>query len=124
MVFDTALDELDHRQPQTFEIDFADPACNSSRSDAAEIGVMGDVADESDKLAIVKRRRDGVEIHDVLAAAVWIVGDDDVAGLQVFRPIGFHQFTHGDFKAGEQARRVMRLCDVWPFASVTRRRCP
>ena len=76
---------------------------------------MGDVADKSHQLAIVKRRRDGVEIHDVLAAAVWIVGDNDVAGLQVFRPVGFHQFAHGDFKAGEQARRVMRLCHCLAF---------
>src|SRR5580692_488015 len=33
-VFNTALDELDHRQPQTFEIDFANPTRNSTRSDA------------------------------------------------------------------------------------------
>ena len=114
LVLDPALEQLHHGQPQALEIDLADAAGDAARRDAAEIGMVRDVADEPDKLAVVKRRRNGVEIHDVLAAAIGIVGDDHVARREVFRSKGFDQLTHGDLEAGEQARRVMRLRDRLP----------
>jgi len=111
LVFDAALDELDHRQAQAFEINLADAAGHAARRRAAEIGVMRDVAGKSNELAAVKRRRNGIKIHDVLAAAIRIVGDNDIAGRKFLGGKRLHQLAHGDLEAREQARRVVRLGD-------------
>ena len=49
LVLDAALEQLHHRQPQTLEVDFADAAGDAARRDAAEVGVVRDVADEADR---------------------------------------------------------------------------
>ena len=111
LVLDPALEQLHHRQPQALEIDLTNAACDPARREAAEIGMVRNVADEPDKLAAVIRRRNGVEIHDMLATAIGVIGHDHVARREVFRSKGFDQLTHGDLETGEQAWRVMRLRD-------------
>ena len=77
--------------------------------------MMGDVADEADQLAAMEGGRDGVEIHDVLAAAVRIVGDDDVPRRQVLLTEFPDQFPHRDLETGQQAGRMVRLGHRLPF---------
>ena len=85
LVFHPALEELHHGEPQAFEIDFADAAGYPACRHAAKIGMVRDVSEKADEFTVVKRRGNGIEIHDVLAAAVWIVGDDHVAGGKLLR---------------------------------------
>ena len=111
LVFNAALEKLDHRQAQAFEINLAYAASHSARCRAAEIRMMRNVAGKSDQLAGVKRRPNGIKVHHVLTAAIGVVGHNDIARRKVLRRKLIHQLAHGDFETRKQARRMMRLGD-------------
>ena len=94
------LDQLDHGQTQSFQIDLSNPTRHTAGRHTAQVGVMSNIADESHQFTLMKNRRNGVKIHDVLAAFVRIVGDDNVTWFQVSRFETIDQLPHGDFEPG------------------------
>ena len=71
--------------------------------------MVNDVAHETDQVAVMERRRNRVEIHDVLAALVGIVRDDHVTRLQLLGTIMGDELAHHDLEAREHHRVVMSL---------------
>ena len=91
-------EELDDRNAQTLLIDFGHAAGHGTRHHAADIGVVCDVADKGNKLALDKNRLGVVDVGQMRTARrVRIVGDEDIAFLNVvaeFFKHAAHQAAH------------------------------
>ena len=80
-----AAHDLHRRQPQTLLIDLAGVGGESADCLAADLGEVGDVADEPVQLAAVVHWLDHGVLGQVAAAAVGIVVYHHVAGAEVLR---------------------------------------
>ena len=77
-------EELDHRDPEPFLVDLRHAARHRPRRHAADIGVVGDIADPGDDAPLCEHRRRHVDVGQMRAARrVRVVGDDDIAFLDV-----------------------------------------
>ena len=81
-----AAHDLHRRQPQTLLVDLAGVGGESAHRLAADLGEVGDVADEAVQLATVVHRLDHRVLGQVAAAAVGIVVHHHVAGGEVLQP--------------------------------------
>ncbi len=80
--FCVALDDLDRRDAQALLEDLGGVGGEDADRLAADLGQVADVGDEAEQLALVEDRADHAVLGDVRAAAVGIVVQDDVAGLE------------------------------------------
>ena len=80
-----AAHDLHRRQPQALLVDLARVRGESSHRLAADLGKVGDVADEAVQLAAVVHRLDHGVLGQVAAAAVGVVVHHHVAGGGSFR---------------------------------------
>jgi hypothetical protein len=79
----SGLVELDQRNAQAFLVDLGHAAGHAAGAHAAEVGMVGDVADEGDRGAGVEDRHRHVQVRQVGAAGdEGVVGNKDVAFLQ------------------------------------------
>ena len=101
----------DKGKTQSFRINFGEPACHSAGRCPAQVGVVGHRAHVADKLSRPIERRDHHHVHDVLAAAKGIIGDDDVAVIEWSTAQVLQRLGHGQRRAGEKHRRVLGLHD-------------
>ena len=75
------LEQLDRRDAQAFLEDLGGARAVAAGRGAADIQVMAQRADEADAPALVEHGLVGDDVGQVLAAAVGIVGDDDIVRL-------------------------------------------
>ena len=103
-------EQLDHRHAQAFLVDFRHAAGHRPRRHAADIGMVGDIADPGDDAPVREHRGGHVDVGQVRAArGVRIVGDDDVAFLDIVaiaRQQAVHQPAHGRYV---DRQRLFRL---------------
>ena len=105
-------EKLDHRHPQAFLVNLRHAARHRPRRHAADIGMVRDVADPGDDAPVGEDRRGHVDIRQMGAAGrVRIVGDDDIAFLDVVaiaRQQAVHQPAH---RRDVNRERLLRLGD-------------
>ena len=78
LVEHAALEQLHRRDAQAFLEDLGRGRAIAAGGDAADIEVVAERADEGDAPPVVKDRAEGEDVRQVLAAAIGVVGDDDV----------------------------------------------
>ena len=104
-VVDVALDDLDRRDPQALLEDLGGVRGEAADGLAADLGEMADVGHEAEQLALVEDRAHDAVLGDVRAAAVGIVVQDDVAGLERLDAELLDRPAH-DEQAGRDLRRA------------------
>ena len=77
-----ALVELDRRQPQTFLLDLGRVGREAARHHAAGVGPVAGVGEPAPRLAGAEERLHELHVHQVRAAEVRVVDDEDVARLE------------------------------------------
>jgi hypothetical protein len=77
-----AFEELHRRQAQAFLIDIRGIAGEASRRLAADLRHMADAAREADQLLAAEDRLHQHMLGQMAVAAIGIVVDDDIAGLE------------------------------------------
>ncbi len=83
----TVRDQADDWNDHALLEDLAKGA-DGGRRTTADVDVVGQVRDVAEKLAVVEHRRDHGDVVEVNPAAVGIVGNEHVAGLEAFRAVG------------------------------------
>ena len=110
-VVDVALDDLDRRDAQALLEDLGGVGGEAADRLAADLGEVADVGDEAEQLALVEDGPDHRVLGDVRAAAVGVVVQHDVAGLERLDAELLERPAH-DEQAGRDLRRAeLRLAD-------------
>ena len=79
------VEQLHRRDAQAFLEDLGRARAVAAGRGAADVEVVAQRADEADAPAVVEHRPVGDDVGQVLAAAVGVVGDDDVVGPPLLR---------------------------------------
>ena len=82
-----------------------------SRMRAADVDVMGGVDDIADKVCADKDRRDEIEVREMRATEIGVVGAEGVAGLQSLRRDVFQYILDRIRHGAKMARREIALRD-------------
>jgi hypothetical protein len=84
-----------HRDAQSLLVDLRHAAGHRARRHAADVGVMGDVADEAEQFALDEHRLGEVDVGQVRPAGhVRIVGDEHVAFANLRRGVLGEERVH------------------------------
>jgi hypothetical protein len=84
------LPELHRRQAKTFLLDLGGAGGKAARHHAADIRPVACVGEPGEDLALVEERLHEAHIHQMRAAQIGIVDDEDVAWIDLAGIVGFH----------------------------------
>ena len=88
------LEEFHRRQAQSFLLDLRRAGREAARHHAADVGPVAGVGEPGEHLALVEERLHEPHVHQMRAAEIGIVDDEDVARIDLAGIVALHALDH------------------------------